>query len=203
MSVDRGGVRRFVVGKARGLRRRALTAALSLPPVRRRLAERARRAWHDPSPVTFVCLGNICRSPFAEAVARRHFGTSRTVGSAGTFPKSGRSSPVTGVAAARDWSIDLEGHRSRVLDAELVREGGQLFVFDADNLVRLWRDFPEARRRIHLLGALDDDGPLVVADPYGRDDVAFEEAYRRIVRLIERAPGSDAAPARRRPARRG
>ena len=180
--------RDLVVRKALGARRRALAAVLSTSPVRRRLSERARRAWAEPSPVTFVCLGNICRSPFAEAVARRHFGDERSVSSAGTFPKAGRRSPDTGVGAARAWSVDLSGHRSRVLDAELVRDGGQLFVFDVDNLIRLWRDFPEARDRIHLLGALDDDGPLVIADPYGRDDAAFGEAYRRIARIIERAP---------------
>ena len=197
MRIDRD----LVVRKALGARRRALAAVLSVPPVRRRLAERARRAWADPAPVTFVCLGNICRSPFAEAVARRRFGDGRVVSSAGTFPTAGRRSPETGVGAARQWSVDLGGHRSRVLDAELARDGGQLFVFDVDNLIRIWRDFPEARSRLHLLGALDDDGPLVIADPYGRDDAAFAAAYRRIARLIEGASSGGAPPAPAPPAR--
>ena len=171
-------------GKAGGLRRRAVAAVLSVAPVRRRLRRRALAALEGNAPLTFVCYGNICRSPFAEAIARRHLRADRAIASAGTYPQGGRRSPSVAVAAAQAWSVDLHSHRSRVLDAELVREGGALFAFDVDNLLGLRRAFPHARDRIHLLGALASDGPLVIPDPYGRGPEQFLAAYERINALI-------------------
>jgi protein-tyrosine phosphatase len=173
-----------------------VTAALSIPPVRRRLHQRAQAAWRAEGQLTFVCLGNICRSPFAAALMPAGEASRRAVASAGTHPRSGRQSPEAAVRAARDWSVDLGPHRSRHLDAALVRDSAALFVFDVDNLLRIRREFPESRGRLHLLGALSPDGPVVIADPYGKPDAEFQRVYRQIAGIIERASEAAGAPAR-------
>lgn len=183
MSPRPAALTRRVGDKAHGLRRRVLTGLLSMPPVRRRLRQRAQEAWRGSGPIAFVCLGNICRSPFAAALARARLGPHAVVFSAGTLDRPGRPSPELAVAAARRWSVDLSDHRSRTADAALVETANQLFVFDADNLVTLLRAFPEARGRIHLLGALGD-GPLSVQDPWGRRPEDYEAVYSRIAELI-------------------
>lgn len=161
-----------------------MEAALSLPLVRRRLTRRARSAWEGHGPVTFVCFGNICRSPFAESLASRRLGSARRISSAGTFQRAGRPSPETAASVARRWDVDLAAHRSRVLDAPAVHQGGSIFVFDVDNLLRVRRDFPEARHRVHLLGALAEKGPLGIRDPYGQPAEEFAAVYGRIAHLI-------------------
>ena len=176
--------REYVVGKARGLRRRVLVAVFTFPPVRRRLRERARRAWREADAITFVCFGNICRSPFAEGLARLK-AVDRRFASAGTLPKSGRPSPDTAITVAQHWSVDLREHRSRVFDAESLAEASVVFVFDVDNLIRIWRDHPSIRDRVHLLGALSADGPLLVPDPYGGTPEVFASAYARIAEVID------------------
>lgn len=67
--------------------------------------------------VLFVCTGNICRSPMAEAFARDRLmrrGLAIVVSSAGTM--SGDRSPTReGLSAMQGRGFDLTGHRSREL----------------------------------------------------------------------------------------
>ena len=70
--------------------------------------------------VLFVCAGNICRSPFAEGLARR-LATERGLDveflSAGEIALDGDRCPVDAVAAAREHGVDLSPHRARRLTA--------------------------------------------------------------------------------------
>jgi protein-tyrosine-phosphatase len=159
-----------------------------VPFVRRRLAQRALRGWHGGT-LAFVCLGNICRSPFAERLANQRLDGTQRVLSAGYFPEKGRRSPATAIDVARKLGVDLAGHRSRVLDEGIVRDADAIFVFDADNHRRV-RAYPGARRKLHFMGSLAPDGPLFIADPYGGSARDYEVTYRRIEALIERATGS-------------
>src|SRR5690606_14461357 len=91
--------------------------------------------------VVFLCHGNICRSPFAEALAARALGTER-VRSTGTHPRAGRPSPEHIVAAARAHDIDLAAHRSQVFDPAAMRAGDLLVVMDLDNYAWVARHAP-------------------------------------------------------------
>ncbi len=64
------------------------------------LMREARSAWATARSLLFVCLGNICRSPFAEWLAREHLDEDRSLLSAGTYPVAGRRAPTEAVAAA-------------------------------------------------------------------------------------------------------
>ncbi|MDQ3870683.1 MAG: hypothetical protein M3301_03585, partial [Chloroflexota bacterium] len=92
-----------------------------LPRVRRRLRREALQAWQSGT-LAFVCLGNICRSPFAERLAAERLPDGRRTASAGYFPEEGRPSPGQAVTVAARLGVDLTRHRSRVLSAELVEE---------------------------------------------------------------------------------
>lgn len=108
----------------------------------------------------------------------------RTVLSAGSYPEPGRRSPADAVQSARRLGIDLGGHRSRVVDTSMVEQADAIFVFDWRNLAAVLRRHPAAASRIHLIGALVPDGPLVVADPFGGTAANFDEAYRQIARAL-------------------
>ena len=180
----------------RQLARRSFERVMNLPAFRDWLSRRARVAWEEADSVAFVCLGNICRSPFAEGVARRR-SPGRQLLSAGTLQRPGRPSPPEAVASARGWGVDLGDHRSQPLTPELAAETGALFVFDFHNLRRVLAAHPRALRRVHPIGALAPDGPLVVADPDGGDAATFDETYRRIADAVP-AVGPVPAPRGRR-----
>jgi protein-tyrosine-phosphatase len=148
------------------------------------MAGRARSALARTRSVLFVCKGNICRSPFAEHLARRSLPPGWTVQSAGYFPAQGRQCPENAVAAAQGWDVDLSGHRSQTANETLIRDAGVIFVFDHENYVRLVADYGFARRKIFFLGSLCSTRRLFISDPYGSDRKTFEAAYGEIAAAV-------------------
>jgi protein-tyrosine-phosphatase/predicted ATP-grasp superfamily ATP-dependent carboligase len=151
---------------------------------RRRMAAAARADLLGARRVLFVCKGNIGRSPFAAAIAERSLRPDQRIVSAG-FLEAGRRSPAEAVAAAREWQVDLTAHRSRVVAADLVGGSDAIFVFDHSNYSHMLALFPQASARLHLLGALQADGPLFVPDPWGGGPDAYASAYRRIALTLQ------------------
>jgi protein-tyrosine-phosphatase/predicted ATP-grasp superfamily ATP-dependent carboligase len=158
------------MGMAREMRRReALTAVRS-----------ARQ-------VTFVCHGNICRSPFAAAVLEQKSPAEITCRSSGCYPKEGRPSPDAAIAAARKFGVDLTGHRSSVMSQGDVDTADVIFVFERKNVDELSALFTGLEGKVHYLGALDGGNRLEIPDPYGGSVETFARCYERIAEIIERA----------------
>jgi protein-tyrosine-phosphatase/predicted ATP-grasp superfamily ATP-dependent carboligase len=175
----------------RGIARRGRRLASRAPwPVSRRLRRKlqaAARAELRRAPrVLFVCKGNIGRSPFAAAIARRLLRDDQTIMSAG-FLEAGRPSPADAISAAAAWEVDLSAHRSNTVSAELVQHSDAIFVFDRLNHRRMLASFPEARNRLYLVGSLDGRGQIFVPDPWGRGPEAYAAAYRRIAEALRAA----------------
>ena len=167
----------------------ASTAVANLPAARRARALRARQALADADQVLFVCKGNICRSPFAEAYARRAL-AGKSVASSGYFPRSDRLAPPEAVEAAQEMGVDLAPHRSAVLTGEQIDAADAVFVFDDENVRTVQAQFPESRAKIHRLADLSMNGDPVIADPYGRSLDDFRKTYRTIARLLDGAGSS-------------
>jgi protein-tyrosine-phosphatase/predicted ATP-grasp superfamily ATP-dependent carboligase len=168
---------------------RASTVLANLPLARRLRAARARQALTDADHVLFVCKGNICRSPFAEAYARRAL-AGKTVASSGYFPRPDRLAPPEAVEAAREVGVDLALHRSSVLTPDLLDAADAVFVFDEENHRTVRTRFPHAHAKLHRLGDLAMNGERDIADPYGRALDDFRRTYRTIVRLLDGFAGS-------------
>jgi protein-tyrosine-phosphatase len=76
--------------------------------------------------VLFVCAGNICRSPFAEGLARRlaaERGLDVEFASAGEIAFDGDRCPADAVAVAKEYGVDLSSHRARRLTTDEARQG--------------------------------------------------------------------------------
>lgn len=149
---------------------------------RARLVRRLRTA----RTVLFVCRGNICRSPFAEALARKRLGGSLAVRSSGTYPEVGRRSPTEAIRAAERYGVDLRSHRSEVLDRAAADRADVVLVFDDRNRRDMRAPEYGLSGRVFFLADLDPSGSPEVRDPYGRGDEAFRESYRQIDRLVDR-----------------
>lgn len=135
--------------------------------------------------ILFVCLGNICRSPYAEAWLRtRETGwTGRSAG----FIGPGRPPDPTALTVARERGIDHESHRSRLVDRALLLRADAVVVFDRSHMRRLRRAAPEHARRAVLLGDLDPvwSGERSIPDPYGEPVDVFRHTFDRIERCLE------------------
>ena len=134
--------------------------------------------------VLMVCLGNICRSPTAEAVLRHKlhaFGLHNAVevDSAGTYAgHAGMPPDLRSQRHALRRGYDLSGLRARrVVEADFERFD-LLLAMDEDNLADLQRMRPEgSRARLRLFA------PVEVPDPYASGAAGFE----RVLDLVEAA----------------
>jgi protein-tyrosine-phosphatase/predicted ATP-grasp superfamily ATP-dependent carboligase len=152
--------------------------------LKRRRVRRARSKISRAGNVIFVCYGNICRSPFAEAYARSIAPSDITFMSAGTFSKADRRSPQEAQAAAGRFGIDLDKHRSQVLSAAMIDRSDVIFVFDRRNLEEISLQFPRAKSRIVRLGDFLPGPDDEIHDPFGQSLERFEYCYRTIVDLL-------------------
>ena len=141
--------------------------------------------------VLMVCMGNICRSPMAEAVLRRKLadaglGRQVQVGSAGTLGAHRGSPPdPRGVQRAGLRGYAMAGQKSRPLRADDFSRFHLLLGMDQDNLAVLQERCPPDLSP--GLGLLLDYAPALpvreVPDPY----YASAEAFDHALDLIEPA----------------
>jgi protein-tyrosine-phosphatase len=186
--MDRSGPSASLERLLAGLARRgepSLERLLALAPIRRRLHRRALSAWRASEEPLIVCAGNINRSPFAAALARRR--PASRARSAGLYPLAGRPSPPASVAAAAARGVALGEHRSTPLRRSDAAGAQAIFIFDLENLARLAVRAPRAVRRTHFLGALAAAGGVLILDPHGREPAVLERVFAEIDRAIDEA----------------
>ncbi|HYD13218.1 MAG TPA: low molecular weight protein-tyrosine-phosphatase [Allosphingosinicella sp.] len=136
--------------------------------------------------VLFVCLGNICRSPLAEAAFRAEaarLGLDADADSAGTGDwHRGEAPDPRAIAAARRNGTDISHLRARQVSAADFETFDHILALDADNLADL-RAIQPAGSRARLSLLLDHvpgrEGEAV-ADPYYGDDSHFDVTWRDV-----------------------
>jgi len=132
-----------------------------------------------PPRILFVCLGNICRSPLAEAALRAEAdraGAMIEIDSAGTGDwHIGKAPDRRAIAEAARHGIDIAGLRARQVHAGDFHAFTHVFALDDQNLANLERLRPhDARAELALLmDAVPGREGEAVADPYFGDEDGF------------------------------
>lgn len=136
--------------------------------------------------VLFVCLGNICRSPLAEAALRaeaERIGLDLEVDSAGTgdwhlgYPPDPRS-----VAVAERNGVDISHLRARQVGPEDFHAFDHIVALDLQNLTNLEAMRPAgAKAELSLLmDHVSGREGQPVADPYYGEDSHFDATWREV-----------------------
>jgi protein-tyrosine phosphatase len=141
---------------------------------------------HLKAAVLFVCLGNICRSPLAEAAFRRAaeaIGLAATVDSAGTGAwHIGKPPDLRAQAVARAQGIDISGYRGRQVTAADFNRFTHIVALDRDNLAALKRMRPKdgVAQLSLLLDHVDGRIGEAVADPYYGGEKEFAVTWTEV-----------------------
>jgi protein-tyrosine phosphatase len=144
--------------------------------------------------VLFVCLGNICRSPFAAAVAFDRL-PGMAIDSAGFLRHDGRPSPPHIVTAARSLGVDVSSARAQRVTAGQVEAASLIVCMDLAHLELIEREFPSALEKTTLLGLFAEDGPAEIRDPYDLSPSATRVVLEQMLRAIDAFAGMQARPA--------
>jgi protein-tyrosine phosphatase len=140
----------------------------------------------DKPTLLFVCLGNICRSPLAEAAFREaatKAGLDAEADSAGTgdWHVGGQPDRRAQTEALRH-GIDISGYRARQVGPEDFHRFTHIYALDRKNLADLRASAPaDATAELSLL--LDHVAGMEgrsVADPYFGEDEGFAETWREV-----------------------
>lgn len=142
--------------------------------------------------VLMVCMGNICRSPTAEAVLRHKLkaaGLDKVVDvdSAGTYGGHvGEAPDARAQRHAKQRGYDLSRLRARLLMAEDFGRFDWVLAMDADNMARVERLAPAgctAQVGLLMSHATHHAGVAAVPDPYYGPPAGFDH----VLDLIEDA----------------
>jgi len=161
-------------------------------PLARQNANRRLQKLLEKNPtIAFICKGNICRSPFADIYFRSLISDTKNqrinMDSFGLIERVNRQSPEVAIEAAKQFGIDMTGHRSKLLTQEVVDQSGLLFIMDYELFKRVKLQFPRAKRKLFFLGVLQKDNaaPVEILDPYGSNLKNFQKTFSQITQSID------------------
>lgn len=139
--------------------------------------------------ILFVCLGNICRSPLAEGIAKslaKQKGVDIEIDSAGTSGwHIGEPPCQRSIDVARSNDLDISSLRGRRINP-LDMERFELFVvMDSMNYNDMVKVMNFPKERVYKLGSFGFEGKDV-PDPYNfSGNEGFDEVYKMIKKGVE------------------
>jgi len=144
--------------------------------------------------VLFVCDGNICRSPLAEAYFRHRAASAGLshvlVDSAGILGIEGAPAAPLSIEVAKDAGLDLTRHRSRGVTRDDAHTADWLITMTSTQLETLARRFPAGGQRRMMLRAFEDGpapraGAKELIDPVTGPLKGYREAFAIIRTCVD------------------
>lgn len=141
--------------------------------------------------IVFVCTGNTCRSPMAEALFKdllkdRGLEDKTIVSSAGIYAFNGDgASPQAIEVMKKEYGIDLIKHRARVLDGSDIEDADIILVMTKRHKDMIVDIYPEAANKVQLLKEYAGIHEFTdVIDPFGQDYNTYKRCANELEELI-------------------
>ena len=131
--------------------------------------------------ILVVCVGNICRSPMAEALLKQRY-PHKNIDSAGVGALVGHSADPAALEIMAGQEIDITNHVAKQIDESLAKKADLIFTMSDSQTKWIEERWPFCRGKTFKLGHWQDKD---IADPYKHEMSAFQTAYQDIVVSLE------------------
>jgi len=147
-------------------------------------------------PVTrlcFICSGNICRSPFAEELAKKKLPEfanlkSLQIISRGLSATPGLPADESAQRISKQFGVDLSNHRTAQFSPDEIGGGDLLLIMDQFHAALIQPLGREIASKTILLGSFfqKDGHKLIISDPWGKPDSEFGQCFEQISTAVTR-----------------
>lgn len=133
--------------------------------------------------ILVLCIGNICRSPVAEALLKANL-PGKTVESAGLGALVGHGADPTAAGLAEQAGLDVSAHRARQVGTEHLRKADLILVMSESQRAQVRSQDPAAAGKTMLLSHWLPGKPDI-PDPYKKSPEAFEHVHDMIQSAVQ------------------
>ena len=139
--------------------------------------------------ILFICTGNTCRSPMAEAILK-HKSTNFNVKSAGTFAGQGADANPNTVQVLQENNIQIT-HRSQQVTEDLLGWAHVVLTMTRSHKEQLLHQFPSKEDKIYTIMEYVNEGKksesrIDIIDPFGGSIDTYRQTYVELEQLIKK-----------------
>jgi protein arginine phosphatase len=139
--------------------------------------------------ILFVCTGNTCRSPMAEAILKNKAVDTIEVRSAGIYAANGSEASTHAKRVLEDNGI-VHNHSSSLLTSVEVEWADLILTMTSSHKLAILQQYPHVSQKVYTLKEYSGEGfNHDVVDPYGGPLAIYEETFRELNGLIDKAIG--------------
>lgn len=137
--------------------------------------------------ILFVCTGNTCRSPMAEAILKNKNVEEIEVRSAGIFAENGNDASGHTKTVLAENNIQHYHQSSSLTDTE-IEWATIILTMTNSHKEMIIHQFPKAAEKTYTLKEFTGETEnLDVSDPFGGDIHIYRYTFKELEKLVEKA----------------